>query len=235
MRTTIAIATFLAVGAGAAGVSALDLKGSDTLKELSQDLFGNNAPFAQDCGGTGNTPAGTINYIGTGSGNGQSGVLGTVPSQQIAPMSRGFNSGICTAPDVTHAEGVVFALDGLSVLANVGNFSNTACNGTVSASCVQDATTGLALSKTISLPGGGSYTFTDWRDVLRVLYAGMSTPADTNLADRNCASAVRQALAANWSLLFQGTCPSGNCPAGIKHAFRRNEESGTTDVFVTLL
>ncbi len=235
MRTTIAIATFLAVGAGAAGVSALDLKGSDTLKELSQDLFGNNAPFAQDCGGTGNTPAGSINYIGSGSGNGQSAVLGSAPTQQIAPMSRGFNNGVCTATDVTHAEGVVFALDGLSVLANNGNFGSTACNGTISASCVQDPTTGLALAKTVALPGGGSYTFTDWRDVLRVLYAGMSTPADANLADRNCGSAVRQALAANWSLLFQGACPSGNCPAGVKHAFRRNEESGTTDVFVTLL
>src|SRR6266511_1628344 len=35
MRTTIAAATFLVVGAGAIGVSALDLKGSDTLEVLT--------------------------------------------------------------------------------------------------------------------------------------------------------------------------------------------------------
>jgi ABC-type phosphate transport system substrate-binding protein len=234
MRTTIALATFLVVGAGAAGVSALDLKGSDTLKELTRDLFGNDTPFAQDCGGTGNTPAGTINYIGTGSGNGQSAVLGTAPTQQIAPMSRGFNNGVC-GQDPTHAEGIVFALDGLSIVANAGNFGSTACNGTVDPNCGRDTTVGLALNKTITLPDSSTYTFTTWRDVLRVLYSGMSTPGDTSLANRNCNSTVRQALAANWSLLFQGTCASGNCPAGVKHAFRRNEESGTTDVFVTLL
>ena len=65
MRTTIAIATFLAVGTGVIGVGALNLKGSDTLKDLTVELLTDASP---DCGGTGQ--AGTLIYDGTGSGNG---------------------------------------------------------------------------------------------------------------------------------------------------------------------
>jgi ABC-type phosphate transport system substrate-binding protein len=267
MRTTIAMATFLAVGAGAAGVSALDIKGSDTLKELTRDILGNDTPFGQDCGGTGNSPAGTLNYVGTGSGNGQAALVGASATQQIAPMSRGFNNGggICGTADLTKAEGVVHSLDGLALVANAANFGTAACNGTVSASCVADTTKGLLnLAGTVitpdaarTCPGGTDaecnvggvkgetcnttthvcqYTVASWRDALRILYAGMSVPGDATLANRNCASPERKFLAANWNNIFQAnTCATGLCPAGIKHAFRRNDESGTSDVFQSLL
>jgi hypothetical protein len=262
MRTTIAISTFLAVGAGAAGVSALDIKGSDTLKELTRDILGNDAPFTQDCGGTGNTPAGTLVYVGTGSGNGQAALVGA--TQQIAAMSRGFNNGanICTVSDLTHAEGVVHSLDGLAIVANNTNFGTAACNGTVSASCAADTTKGLVnVAGTIITPDasrtctttadcnvGGvkgevcgaagvcTYVIASWRDALRILFAGMSVPADATLANRNCSSPERKFLAANWNNIFQAnTCATGLCPAGVKHAFRRNDESGTSDVFQSLL
>jgi hypothetical protein len=262
MRTTIAIATFLAVGAGAAGVSALDIKGSDTLKELTRDLLGNDTPFAQDCGGTGNTPAGTLVYIGTGSGNGQAAVLGTSPTQQTAPMSRGFNNGVCGASDLTHAEGIVHSLDGLSIVANNANFATTACNGTIDPNCTADTSKGLVnVAGTVITPDGARtcavdadcnvagvkgevcqtgvcrYVVASWKDALRILFAGMSVPNDTSLANRNCASPERKFLAANWNNLFQASAcvATGVCPAGIKHAFRRNDESGTSDVFVSLL
>jgi ABC-type phosphate transport system substrate-binding protein len=260
MRTTIAIGTFLALGAGALSVGAvtpLDMRGSDTLKELTRDLLGNDTSNLLDCGGTGNNPVGGINYIGSGSGNAESSMAGTSPTQQVGPMSRLLKGpaakGACNSADVTKNEGMVFALDGIAILANAGNFGVASCNGTISTSCVQDTTVGLARNRAVALSDGTTYTFSDWRDVLRVLYAGMSQPTtDNNLAHRNCGSVVRTSLADNWTKIFQGTCAGGNCssvgdpgtgnntasfrPAnGLKHAFRRNDESGTTDVFVSLL
>jgi hypothetical protein len=209
MRTTIAIATFLAVGAGAVGVSALDLKGSDTIKDITIALLTNNA---LDCGGVGNTPVGTLVYIGTGSGNGQSAMLGTA-TQQIAPMSSRMTTAVCN--DAGHAnganaEGIVFALDGLSIVADDGF-----------AACTGGATCGS---------GGGMI---DWQNTLRLLYFGLDSSSDLT---RDCGGTARTTLVNNWNNIFTAACAnSGNCPAGIQHAFRRNDESGTTDTFQGLV
>ena len=61
MKKTMLIATFLAVGAGSAGVSAVDLKGSDTLKEFTLSVIN-----AAVCPG-----ATSLVYIGGGSGSGE--------------------------------------------------------------------------------------------------------------------------------------------------------------------
>jgi ABC-type phosphate transport system substrate-binding protein len=226
MRTTIAIASFLVVGASAVGVSALDLRGSDTLQVMTVNLL---TDATLDCGGLGNTPAGDLVYIGSGSGNGQSSLVGN--TQEIAPMSRAMNTGVCTGTaastnhaNATLAEGIVFALDGISVVANSAFAS---CAG--SPTCNTDVpVNGLRSSGQIP---GTSFTVADWRDALRLLFMGSTS---TTLANRNCASPQRAALAANWNNIFQ-TCNTGACPAGIQHAFRRNDESGTTDTFVSLL
>src|SRR6266496_2048385 len=112
MRTTIAVATFLVVGASAVGVSALDLKGSDTLEILTKIVIGQDYPpfpaspppgytldapswhdftngMTLDCGGVvQGTPAtsGGLVYVGTGSGAGESAIVGG--TQNVAPMSR---------------------------------------------------------------------------------------------------------------------------------------------------
>ena len=132
MRTTIALATFLVVGAGAVGVSALDLKGSDTLEGITKALL---LDAALDCGGTGNTPAGGLVYVGTGSSNGESAILSN--TQAVSPMSRFLNPAIpgttgqvCSLPNTAAAgspsqqtsEGIVFALDGLSIVASLKTF-----------------------------------------------------------------------------------------------------------------
>ncbi len=253
MRTTIAIATFLAVGAGAVGVSALNLKGSDTIKDTTVALLTEATP---DCGGV--SQGGTLIYDGTGSGNGQAAMLDPNSGQFVAPMSRPFNNGIC-GPSQATAEGIAFELDGITIAANGANWNT--CNGANRPDCTPDPANpqgGVVFTRTLTpdasrtcvtaadcntagisgeICGSGGvcqYTLTSWKDALKFIYFGMSAAAGTNFANRNCGSPERTFLANNWNQFLQ-TCSSTNCPAGIQHAFRRNDESGTSDLFATLL
>jgi|CZKU01.1.fsa_nt_gi ABC-type phosphate transport system substrate-binding protein len=91
-----------------------------------------------------------------------------------------------------------------------------------------------------------TYTFNGWRDILRVLLAGFSNVAPatgTNAAAwaaRDCGSATRLALANNYGAFFENNCApqagdtTGNCVA-VRHVFRRDDFSGTTDTMVSLL
>ena len=221
MRSTLAMATFAALAASAAGVSALDANphmfGSDTLKKLTTKIL---VQCGANCAG--------LVYDGTGSGAGQTALLGA--AQSVAPMSRALNSGICADPGRTTAEGIVLALDGVNIVGDNGNAGSVACNGNPGTSF--DSTTGL------SFTGG-----TTWRDQLRLVYAGMPAGTSTDPLARDCNSAARVALVNNWNDLFKGDC--ANCTdsnpdatvtePGLRHAFRRDEESGTTDVFLGLL
>jgi len=235
MRKTITIATFVALGAATVGVKAVqtvpfatgnpNMKGSDTLKEITQDLITANAL--------------NLIYDGTGSSNGQSAVVSTSTAttaaqvlQTIAPMSRMLNNGasLCTTTtaNLPKAEGIAFALDGVSVVAAD---ANTAACSNEGETCTPDGT-GLKVS--------GS---NDWRETLRLIYAGMPTSAGNTIANRDCNSTARRTLVDNWSNLFQNSCAgcadsnpdSATTEPGLRHAFRRDEESGTTDVFLTLL
>ena len=137
MRTTIAAATFVALGAGSAGLSALDMRGSDTIREITLDVLA-------VCANTTN-----IHYVGTGSSNGQADLLnggtGVNAGTLVAPMSRFMNSNTCnypsaspaTAKNASLAEGLVFALDGLSIVAASADAG--ACNsGAVDCSAASD-------------------------------------------------------------------------------------------------
>lgn len=221
MRSTIAMATFAALAAGTLGVSAKDtipnMAGSDTLKNMTQDVIAN-------CG----TACSGLTYIGTGSGAGQNNIEGGV-IQAIAPMSRTVNTGICDTvvaggASTRTTEGIVVALDGVDIIGDAGN----ACNGA-----------GQGLRRDLFATGQS----TAWRDVLRTLYAGMPSGASSDVLLRDCNSAARRSLVDNWDNLFEGTCSTcadsnpdgGVTEPGVRHAFRRDEESGTTDVFLTLL
>src|SRR4051812_39835523 len=105
MKKTMLIATFLAVGAGSAGVSALDLKGSDTLKEFTLSVIN-----AAVCPG-----ATSLVYLGGGSGSGESAMTTTPITQSVAPMSRFLQVGGAT-PNL--AEGVAYAADGITISAS---------------------------------------------------------------------------------------------------------------------
>ncbi|HEX9298038.1 MAG TPA: hypothetical protein VF881_19495, partial [Polyangiaceae bacterium] len=280
MRTTIAAATFLVVGAGAIGVSALDLKGSDTLEVLTKIVTGQDNPpvpagaspsytldspawhdytngLTLDCGGViqGNPLPGGIVYVGTGSTAGESALVGN--QQLVAPMSRELRgtgtTGVCAVSPALQAtaESIAFSLDGLSVVANNANWGNAACNGAVQdcdpVGTDPDAGVAFKNTKVLSAPGyvcpasgadpgcvNGSYRILDFKDALRLIYAGMDHDAAATPALRDCDSPPRVALASNWGNVFQGACSSGTCTT-IQHAFRRNDFSGTTDVFVSLL
>jgi len=84
----------------------------------------------------------------------------------------------------------------------------------------------------------GTYTFSNWTEVLRIIYLGL----DQN-GCQDCESDVRNGLVNNWGLMFEGGTAkcSGGVPAGapsctqLNHAFRRDDQSGTTETFLLLI
>jgi hypothetical protein len=104
---------------------------------------------------------------------------------------------------------------------------------------------------------GGQYCFTHWADALRIIYTGqhshitdssagaacaLNPPSASALASKRCNSDVRWTLVSQWANIFDtsgddgaGGCADGNCPNGLSHAFRRDDFSGTTDVFLAVI
>ena len=232
MRSSIAMATFLALAAGTVGAGALDavpsMVGSDTLKNLTQQVLNNCTAL--------HTLSDPIVYDGTGSGNGENAlkVISAASKQLIAPMSRSLGSAVCTggptADQRAGAEGLVIALDGLAI---IGNGANVGSEG-------------------IDFPGTPKNPANQWRTVLRLIYTGMDIAAGNNIFLRDCNSDARKAIVNNWDNVFRGTVtactdshpsvPGTGAGAydaansivepGVRHAFRRDDESGTTDVFL---
>jgi hypothetical protein len=194
-----------------------NLKGSDALFDFTNGML-SACPFTVG------------SYTGTGSANGQSAMIrGT---QAIAPMSGFLNGGACAGaagvpdagiPDAgaNQAQGLVIGLDGISMVGSrdtFGHFGAGTCeNGDPNSICDPnfEPSTGAAYDTTITLDascGGGTYTFHGWRDMLRVLFAGLdNTPAATGTgaaawAVRDCNSCVRQTIANHYGNFFEGSC-----------------------------
>ncbi|HKQ70454.1 MAG TPA: hypothetical protein VJT73_13990 [Polyangiaceae bacterium] len=159
MRTTIILATFLGVGAGAVGVGAVPelMKGSDTLFDITQDVI---KTCLNPVGGV--QPLLDINYTGTGSSNGESAMVTVNPAvQRISPMSRFLQKGtaantVCSPADpaasAAKAEGLTFGLDGISLVASKDTGASTTCNGTtIDCSRATDPTAGLAKTRTLTV------------------------------------------------------------------------------------
>ncbi len=292
MKKLLATATLVAIGAGTVGVGAMtdvQLRGSDTLKDITIDILG-ICPGADPAGAAG------LVYIGTGSSNGESGlrdtgIPGTVHDgvnqaggcsdgadadsllecQTVAPMSRFLQAGsTCVFPELPAAgaksvksaalaEGISFALDGV-VIVGAPAFGAT-CNTDPADPTDNDcnkgtaAVAGMVYNHTITVndenttPGlqctsctGTSYTFGQglsdgWKDVLRIIYTGavIGTPSSAaTIADRDCDGDLRHTLVNHWGNMFQNDCSGGAC-VQLKHAFRRDDESGTTDTFLSLI
>jgi cysteine-rich repeat protein len=228
MKKSILIATFMVVGAGAIGASAIvtPFQGSDTLFNVT----------TQAIAAAGLLPASA--YIGGGSGNAESAMK--AGKQVIGPMSRmmkgsnpcGFNG--TNGSGATSASSVVIGLDAVDMLSASVAGAAAACNGTA-----DNTGTGLAYSGTTGVFAGSNAGQT-WKWALALVYGGKDlSPGGVT----DCNSAARQALVANWSKLFQNGCANGAgaaCSAapvsgGLWHAYRRDDTSGTSDVFSSLL
>jgi hypothetical protein len=146
---------------------------------------------------------------------------------------------------------MVIGLDGIALVVDSG--SSQTCSTTPHAarpltngepnSAPTAPFSGFANSGTLA---GVSPTYTigaagtSWRDILLILYTGYDNtmPAPNSGAAGpagSCNSSVRQALASHYDGLYQGGCSTNACPNGIKHAYRRNDLSGTTDTFLGLI
>jgi hypothetical protein len=250
MRKSLGFGTFLVLSVSTAAVGALDMKGSDTLKKIAEDVIAG-------CG----SDTASIVYIGTGSSPGQQAMTSANNTQQIAPMSRAINSSGCTSSAA--GEGLVIGLDGLSIVAASSAVAACSpgaedCNGATdassgvsyskavdtTASCVSDAdctaldntlACNLATNKCKYQLGANGFTGANaWKDALRLVYGGMDNNDSNTLTNRDCDSLERQAVVNNWGNLFENTCTTGTCTQ-LQHAFRRDDESGTTDTFVSAL
>jgi len=239
MKKSIVIATFLLAAAGATGAAAIvsPYQGSDTLFNVT----------TQAIAGAGISPSNA--YVGGGSGNAQSAMVGSSPfsaaaaKQQTGPMSRMLNSGgnVCSFNGGTagsgdvNASAIVIGLDAVDILSSTGAGGAAACNGTA-----DNTGTGLAFSGTTGVFAGSNATQT-WKWVLALVYGGKDlSPGGVT----DCNSAARKALVANWSLLFQNGCANGTAGTtcsgapvngALWHAFRRDDTSGTSDVFSSIL
>ena len=242
-RKLLVGATFFAVGLGYATQASaqLQLKGSDTLEDVAKDAV------------AGAALSGSITYIGGGSGGGQAAMTATTPTQQIAPMSRQLNGAACSTLGATVGQELI-GLDGIAVVgANQLSKDSDEQSPDLADDCSDNISGGLVLN----VPGctandgcdaSGNYTFADWKDVLAMVYGGQNhNTAQTQLSSGarnpariNCNSPVRRALVDNWGNLFRpGTGAGGSCRTAactkLRHAFRRDDLSGTTDTFVGLV
>lgn len=252
MRKLVTGATLLVFGAGISpSAFALDIKGSDTLEDVAKSVIAT-------CEISGGLTPGAFNYIGGGSGGGQAAMTAVPPTQDFAPMSRELNGTACSAT----AQELLIGLDGIAI---VGSQLTAGDSTESTASLADDCKDSIIGDKQVAVSdcsvaagsvafcdnnvttGAGTYTFTSWKDVLAVVYAGQNhstnaqlTAAKTRNKDRiNCAGDVRKNLVNSWGTIFSDdgnpiTCRQGGC-AKLKHAFRRGDLSGTTDTFVGLV
>jgi len=284
-RRTLTGGACLVLGLGAATNAAaqLQLRGSDTLEEVTKDAITAAGLGAQ------------ITYLGGGSGAGENAMV--AGTQHVSPMSREIGAAlkVCT---VNHDwQELLIGLDGIAlVTANQTGGDSLDATASVADDC-SDSISGSA-TKTLAVAGctindgcspDGSYTFASWQEVLAMVYGGQNHTAANgsttfaaagvactysivqpnnetggdaacpagqvcfpnnhcgdpavvghrNPARINCLNPVRQALVDNWGFLFtdQGgtaACRTGGCTK-LRHAFRRDDLSGTTDTFVGLV
>ena len=236
-RAIAAVATFAALGAGALGVHAFDLKGSDTMKKLTIQVVA-------ACPGA----AGAINYVGGGSVAGEAALV--AGTQAVAPMSRfmagsGAN-GVC-AVDATRAEAIEIAGD--AIVLTMNNTHHAACDpnqgGPLDNACQGYTPGGLNHSRTLAT----GVTLSSWKDTLRLIYFGLAPndfplapgtgPRDqvlaANIARRDCEDPSRIELVNNFGKLFEVDCGNDGGCTKLQHAFRHDENSGTTDVLREML
>lgn len=256
-----AIQSFLLVAAGASSVVAAPgdyntFQGSDTLELLTQNMLEVCNAIPQAANPVAG-PGKRLEYLGGGSTTGEQGMRGTGTLgriQTVAPMSRPLNNfayngaaDACVTGDATKQMSV--ARDALLFVTSTSNFAGCQALRTTDTTLGSGVLTpALAVSDRngvagVSWPGSAgatSYQFADWKDTLKLAYFGLhntqSASANTSVPD--CNSDVRWELLSDIRNLSNDSaaCAGGTTGCGeVKHLFRRDDVSGTTDTFRTLL
>jgi len=214
MKTLIAISSFIAVGASVTGAGALALKGSDTLEAVTVSVLTGN-PGAVDCGQT------TLTYAGTGSSNGEAAL--TSNAQEIAPMSRQLKASVCAANPNYHMNAI--SLDGIAIIQSRREGTLGVPNSALNAvpNTVPVLKTCLGVKYTAGAP---------FNRIRTVFGGGDGTAATANGSAAACTHAFRTSTINNWQNFTTSSCArAGN---KIRHAFRRDDASGTTDAFKSI-
>ncbi|MGH7436795.1 MAG: hypothetical protein ACRENE_14065, partial [Polyangiaceae bacterium] len=259
MKTTFVLATLTVVGAsavtaGAATFSPKPFQGSDALYDLTNGAIDPGLVLLPN-----GTLSGTSGLgIGTkgdyqGGGTGEDAMTAENPTQLAAPMSTMLTKKTCAvaggvSDSAAHASGMGIGLDAVDLYSATNAGASVACNGNANDAT---ATAGLNYGPSIAAAGG---PYNNWTDMLALLYGGM----DKSNKTVDCNSAKRKALVSNWSNLFQNGCGNGvsTCTTGLMkfgatnktlsaaagtttpplwHAFRRDDSSGTSDAFASLI
>lgn len=182
------------------------------------------------------------------------GAEGNPGCQEISPMSRAMDSSICEDDNAaTNGEGLAICRDGIVIVANNAGHQQFATGTCPSPNPSPTPNTNNAfpdlgtgnLRNDGTLPNSG-YVIganlgagNEWKDVVRLIYTGCSNTDGTCNASvaraTRCNSAVRQELVSAWANLFEGIdCGTGACTS-LRRAYRRDDASGTTQVFLELL
>ena len=253
MNKYITSSIFVAAGLSSVSASALnnlsDMRGSDTLLFVTRSAI-------TDCGSN----CAGLTYNGTGSGNGEGAMYSANEAQTIAPMSKFLTNKLCgTGTSVGASDssgtlesygigveqqacGMVIGLDGVSIWGSTNTAGSPACDNATAGGAgfgmAYDTTvtwtksTSPTYGKGVHTYGSGTYTFSNWTDVLRVIYTGIDHDGC-----QDCESDVRNGVIQNWGNMFEGgaaNCGNGTCTQ-LNHAFRRDDESGTTETFLLLI
>ncbi|MBC7988550.1 MAG: hypothetical protein H7Y19_03060 [Luteimonas sp.] len=105
LRLSAIVATLGLVAASQARAQVLQLRGSDTLENVTRDVI-------TSCGLNA-----SINYRGGGSSGGENAMKGATPLQQIAPMSRELNNRVPGDECVNSSSQLLIGLDSLAIVA----------------------------------------------------------------------------------------------------------------------
>lgn len=217
----------LGVGVEGSRASAqLSIQGSDRLDAITHAIIAS-------CG-----LIGQISFIGGGSSGGQAAMV--AGRQHMAPMTRELNSTGCNAGPSSAQ--LLIGLDSLAVVgANQSGADPSSCSDDISGGFTL-AVPGCTLTDGCSTPG--LYTFSNWRDVLAMLYAGLNNVTSNgspivsgmrNPARVNCASPVRRLLADNYGTVVSGRSCNGAACVRLTHIFRTPDVSGASEMFATAL
>ncbi|TPV94223.1 MAG: hypothetical protein B7733_16495 [Myxococcales bacterium FL481] len=211
MKKTISALTGLCALGFAYNASAIDYDGSDTLQNVTEYLVENF-----DCG--------DINYLANGSSAGENAMCDNL--QESAPMSRALrNYKVCPNAPVDDPD--TAEVEGRGVPACQDQTDRDEAGGLVV------GWDGLAVARR-TVEGATCESLADWQPTLSLLYAGAAPAGGGNPDGSNCGTQERQDLIANWNGLFVEEC-GGECSGGLRHALRRDDNSGTTGVFEDLV